>query len=88
MEAPIIIGLLIAAGAFGYCAGKIVGAASVEGREVKLKDDLRITRNRLLVAQHNYAAVEGLWATDRPNLITSPRLKSLFYRIGYPGEKL
>ena len=38
-------------------------------------------------AQQELDQLNGLWATDRPDLIPS-NLKDVFFRIGYPKEDL
>ena len=82
----ILIGIGIAAvfGTVGISIGEAAGAK----RLIALREELRIAKNHAIVARHSYAGVEGLWATDRPELIKHEEYKPLFHRIGYPGEKL
>ncbi len=67
----------------------VVGLAVGESlATVRLHPQIEKLQQDYAKVKQEYAHAHGLWATDRPNLIESRRLKDLFYRIGYPGEKL
>ena len=72
MDIFYIIGIVLAAVLF-YFGGRFDGKHEAEA-------ELRVLKRK-------YARVHGLWATDRANLIGG-RLRSAFFRIGYPREKL
>ena len=53
-----------------------------------MQQQARIAEGQARNYKHEYDTVKGLWATDRPNLIKNVHLRQLFFRIGYPKEKL
>ena len=51
-------------------------------RDLKERDQLKA---RIAELEHHEATTIGLWATDRPDLITDP--SNVLFRIGYPDEE-
>lgn len=86
-----LVAVLAAGMAIGFAMGVQEGKQSGSECEVyntRLARVVQELQSEVNTLQHEVDATKGLWATDRPNLITNSRLKSIFYRIGYPKDKL
>ena len=66
--------LLILSGVLPYQLGKHLA----EGEAAK----------EIAHLKHELSCVQGLWATDQPDLIKYHAKKERFFRIGYPEHKL
>lgn len=85
--------LLIGALVIGTIASVFfIGKYEANSALVKENDTLkRLQRNlnaEILDQRHQIQGVNGLWATDQPNLIKHHAQRERFFRIGYPEERL
>ena len=73
-------------------AAYFTGKSDVDTALAKENDTLkRVQRNLnalVLDQKHQIDAVHGLWATDLDRLIKHHRERELFFRIGYPEDRL
>lgn len=73
-------------------AAFFLGKYDVEQHLTRENDTLRrVQRNlnaMILDQRHQITAVDGLWATDQPDLIKHHAKRERFFRIGHPEDRL
>lgn len=83
--------VLVASVLMAYQVGKADSALDVTHAELKTKATERVVKVQnaeITYLRHQVAGVNGLWATDQPDLIKHHAKKERFFRIGYPEHKL
>lgn len=88
METLAFIAALVLVAVLAYLSGR----NDAEGRLIQENDTLKRVQHNLnalvLEQRHEIQSVDGLWATEQPRLIKHHKERELFFRIGYPKDRL
>lgn len=89
MVALILYAMLIMAGLLAaFFIGKHDAAKHLIHENTTLKGVQRAQNALILDQKHQIMTVDGLWATDLVRLIKHHKERELFFRIGYPEDRL